>query len=116
MIAQGVTNVDLWFMQLGTKSATPEDVAANLGQTPAPVLADDKDMSIWTGFDADWYEAVLIDADGCLVDHFGPFSDEPPEEEITIRWTAAALGNLGCENPESLEPASDLTVPSDSGD
>ena len=98
--ADGVENVELWFIQIGTQEKTPQEVAELIGETPAPVLADDLDQTLWTAFASTWYEAVLLDPEDCIVAKFGPFSPDPPEpDEIIPLWRGAALGTLPCDEP-----------------
>ncbi|MBM4373298.1 MAG: hypothetical protein FJ098_16700, partial [Deltaproteobacteria bacterium] len=105
--AEGVDNIELWFMQIGTHAKSPEEVGDLLSDTPAAVLEDDPEQTIWALFASTWYEAVLLDPENCIVAHFGPFlGDAPPEEEIVPLWKGAALGTLPCDDPEpSPEPS-----------
>ncbi len=112
--ADGIDNVELWFIQLGTKDTTPKEVEDHIGEYPAAVLADDPEQTIWTAFASTWYEAVLLDPEGCIVAKFGPFSpDAPDPDEIIPLWKNAALGTLPCDepDPDPIEPYSDPIEP-----
>jgi len=110
LLADGVDNVELWFIQIGTQDKTPEEVEDLIGEYPTTVLDDDPDQTIWTAFASTWYEAVLLDPEGCIVAKFGPFTTFPQDpDEIIPLWRGAALGTLPCDEPEP-GPESGLDV------
>ncbi|MFH1529612.1 MAG: hypothetical protein ABIK09_02635 [Pseudomonadota bacterium] len=117
LLADGVDNVELWFIQIGTQDKTPEEVEDLIGEYPTTVLDDDPEQTIWTAFASTWYEAVLLDPEDCIVAKFGPFTTFPQDpDEIIPLWKGAALGTLPCDEPEpgpesGAEPAPDVSEP-----
>lgn len=95
----GVENVELWFMQIGTHDVTPEQVDDLLGDTPTAVLMDDPEETIWQLYASTWYNAVLLDPEDCIVAHLGPFTSAAPPtpSQIIPLWKGAALGTLPCD-------------------
>lgn len=95
-------NIELWFVQIGSHSKTPQEVQDLIGEYPTTVWTDDEDETIWTAFASTWYEAVLLDPEDCIVAKFGPFTQDPVDPaKIIPLWKGAALGTLPCEAPDT---------------
>jgi hypothetical protein len=115
-----VDNIELWFVQIGSHQKTPNEVQDLIGEYPTTVWLDDEEETIWTAFASTWYEAVLLDPEGCIVAKFGPFTQDPVDPaKIIPLWKGAALGTLPCDEPDpgpetgpepNLRPEPDLDV------
>jgi hypothetical protein len=60
------------FVNLTGVVATEGQIESWFPKVLQPILQDTLQDRVWAQFGADWYHLVLIDRNGCLVQHWGP--------------------------------------------
>lgn len=104
------------WMQLKDVQVDADDVESALGdQVVEPIIQDTDALELWTAYDADWYDVVLIDSHGCLAAHMGPLTDEQINgdlhEDLKGAWRKAMSADCAEGVPDVTEAAPDAGDP-----
>jgi len=84
------------FVQLRDRPMDEAAVTTYFAPYAVPVIHDSDALDITGRYAADWYHVVLVDAHGCLVDHWGPLAgsdlEGPTGDALVAELTRALSG------------------------
>jgi len=114
--AEGLAPKLIW-VQVPTLPATPSDVYARLGaEGTVPVILDTVELGIWPGYAAAWYDVILVDRHGCLLQTFPSLDATQLNGEVGDQLVAAWRDAMDEACPTPLDGGDAGTDAGDGGD
>lgn len=81
------------FMNLTGVGFTSSQIESWMPDVQRPILQDTLSAGVWGRLGADWYHLILLDRNGCLVQHWGPVSvaelDQQLGTTLLAQWEEA---------------------------
>jgi hypothetical protein len=113
---EGLAPKLIW-VQVSTLPATPSDVYARLGaEGTVPVILDTPELGIWPAFAAAWYEVILVNSHGCLLETFPSLDATQLNGEVGDQLVAAWRDAMDEACPTPLDGGDAGTDAGDGGD